>query len=249
MLIHEYLPAINRLPIDKSLTKNDLITNSFQIAAENDLAMYYAPHNDYVNKHAIIILVGITPGWLQMKTAYEAFLSYKQMSLMKKLKLTKQSASFIGSMRVNLITMLNEIGLQTALGLNSVSDLFADKRNLLHTTSLLKYPVFYKDQNYTGHNPSMQHSKLLHPYLFSIFPEELQQLPDSSLIIPLGKKVDEIIRELASANIIKQPCLSGFPHPSGANGHRIKQLAQEKARLMEQLAVWSANLLIENSRD
>ncbi len=242
MLIHEYLPAINRLPIDKSLTKNDLLINSLQIGAENDLAMYYAPHNEYVNKQAIITIVGITPGWLQMKTAYEDFLSYEQMSLMKKLKLTKESASFIGSMRVNLISMLNEIGLQTVLGLNSISDLFADKRNLLHTTSLLKYPVFYKNRNYTGHNPSMQHSKLLHPYLYAVFPEELQQLPDSCLIIPLGKKVEEIIRELGTANIIKQPFLSGFPHPSGANGHRLKQLAQEKARLMEQLACWSDNL-------
>ena len=248
MLIHEYLPAINELPINKSLTKYELLTNSLQIGAENNLAMYYAPHNDYVNKQAIIIIVGITPGWLQMKTAYEAFLSYEQMSLMEKLKLTKESASFIGSMRVNLINMLNEIGLQTVLGLSSVSDLFADKRNLLHTTSLLKYPVFYKNRNYTGHNPSMQHSKLLHPFLNAVFPEELQQLPDRSLIIPLGKKVDEMIRELVSAGMIKQPFLSGFPHPSGANGHRLKQLAQEKSRLMEQLAGWADNLAKETSR-
>jgi len=248
MLIHKFLPAIKRLSVHQSLTKQDLLTASFQIGAENDLVMYYAPHNDYVNKQAIIIIVGITPGWLQMKNAYEAFLSYEQMSLTEQLKLSKEYASFSGSMRINLINMLDEIGLQTELGLSSTAELFAEKRNLLHTTSLLKYPVFYKEQNYTGHNPSMTHAKLLHPYINTVFPEELQQLPQSSLIIPLGKKVEEMMKKLVSANKIKQPYLSGFPHPSGANGHRLKQLIQEKARLMEELAGWSETFKKDNSR-
>lgn len=124
----------------------------------------------------------------------------------------------------------------------SCTELFANKRSLLHTTSLLKYPVFYKGKNYTGHNPSMKHSKLLTSFVFSVFPEELKLIDKNALIIPLGKIVDEMIKELASAGKINQPFLTGFPHPSGANGHRLKQLAQEKNQLAKLVSSWKNDL-------
>lgn len=239
----DFLPALNSLPLHTSLSKELLLTTEFQIYADQDLVMYYSPHNDYVNKNAKIIIVGITPGWLQMKTAFEAYLSCEQQSLTEKLQYTKETASYAGTMRANLIAMLNEIGLHNALCLSSCTELFADKLSLLHTTSLLKYPVFYKGKNYTGHNPSMKHSKLLTSFVYSVFPEELKLIDNNALIIPLGKIVDEMIMELDLAGKINQPYLTGFPHPSGANGHRLKQLAQKKNQLTQQVSVWKNGLV------
>lgn len=238
----DFLPALNSLPLHTSVSKELLFTTEFQIYAEHDLVMYYSPHNDYVNKNAKIVIVGITPGWLQMKTAFEAYLSCEHQSLIDKLQFTKETASYAGTMRANLIAMLDEIGLHKAFGLSSCTELFANKRSFLHTTSLLKYPVFYKGKNYTGHNPSMKSSKLLTSFVFSVFPEELKLIDSNALIIPLGKIVDEMIKELASAGKISQPFLTGFPHPSGANGHRLKQLAQEKNQLIKQVSAWKNDL-------
>ena len=52
------------------------------------------------------------------------------------------------------------------------------------------------------------------------------------IIIPLGKAVEEVLEQMISDNIIKkEQCLLGFPHPSGANGHRKKQFAENKEKL------------------
>ena len=88
----------------------------------------------------------------------------------------------------------------------------------------------------------MKHSKLLTSFVFSVFPEELKLIDKNALIIPLGKIVDEMIKELASAGKINQPFLTGFPHPSGANGHRLKQLAQEKNQLAKLVSSWKNDL-------
>src|SRR5690625_7730278 len=69
--LYKYLPAIQSLNPDRSFTKEDLLTASFLIAQEAHIKMYYAPHNEYVNQKAKVMIVGITPGWQQMKRSEE----------------------------------------------------------------------------------------------------------------------------------------------------------------------------------
>ena len=33
-------------------------------------------------------------------------------------------------------------------------------------------------------------------------------------------------------------CLLGFPHPSGGNGHRVRQFRENQARLSEEIDNW-----------
>jgi hypothetical protein len=43
------------------------------------------------------------------------------------------------------------------------------------------------------------------------------------LIIPLGKAVESVLEQfIKEGSISESQCLMGFPHPSGANGHRQK---------------------------
>ena len=141
----------------------------------------------------------------------------------------KQAARFSGSLRNNLINMLDEIELNKYLKINSCSQLFREKDYLLHTVSLIPYSVFVKGKNYSGHTPKLMKSEFLMKYIYENFVDELKKLDnvDNILIIPLGISVEEVLYKLCESNIISEnQILKGFPHPSGANVNRITQLKE-----------------------
>ncbi|MNG08705.1 hypothetical protein D3C84_920820 [compost metagenome] len=58
-----------------------------------------------------------------------------------------------------------------------------------------------------------------------------------ALIIPLGVNVENVLRQLVAENQLEEErCLWGFPHPSGANGHRHRQFAAHYQDMKERLA-------------
>ncbi|MBY7141953.1 hypothetical protein KFZ56_02390 [Virgibacillus sp. NKC19-3] len=241
-MLSRYLKFIEQLPDIRELKKEDLMNTNFLIEKENNLKMYYSPHNEYVNNKAKIVIVGITPGWTQMKKAFETFITLdreRKWSTTIMLKETKKAASFSGTMRTNLIYMLDECKLHCALGLPSTRYMFDGSRVLLHTTSLIKFPVFHKNKNYTAHQPKIDNSPLLSKYAYHEFVEEMNSLPNSSLLIPLGKGVDNIINELKQKGRINQVCLTRFPHPSGANGHRVSEFNKYKNYLIDNIDYWA----------
>ncbi|WP_164667273.1 uracil-DNA glycosylase family protein [Virgibacillus doumboii] len=240
--LKRFLPAIQSLGTDRPLTKQDLLTPSFLMDKENDITMYYAPHNEYINRDAKIVIVGITPGWNQMKTAFEQFVESHSSgkSLETCLKETKEAAGFAGSMRKNLVDMIDQCGIPDILGIKNSSASFGKDRNLLHTTSIIKYPVFLKGKNYTGHQPPIDRSPSLQHYAFKEFPEELAQIISPALVIPLGKSVEQSILRLVEENKLpNHTYLTGFPHPSGANGHRFRQFREHKKQLQEKVKTWA----------
>ncbi|MDR4435270.1 hypothetical protein [Bacillus tequilensis] len=228
-----------KLPsLPSSLTKSDLLTDSFRLHQENELGIYYSPHNEYINRAASIVIAGITPGFSQMKTAYEtAAESLREgRSLEQMAADTKKAAGLSGSLRHNLITMLNLCGLPQALGIQSAAQLFGDLRHMLHTTSVIKYPVFVQQKNYTGYRPAITRSPILSTYAFGHFPAELNKVTGPALLIPLGKAAETVCGTLIGPHSLKNLfCLHGFPHPSGANGHRLKQFSQNKKQLERQI--------------
>lgn len=240
--VEKFLPAISRLPSDRPLKREDLITNDFFMEKEGDLEMYYAPHNEYINRDARIVIAGITPGWSQMKTAYEQFVKSIAAgeSLEASLFATKKASGFAGSMRTNLVRMLDGCGLPEALKIADAHQLFEDSRTFLHTSSVIKYPVFTKGKNYSGHQPAIKRSNLLQQYTDKVFPGELAEVTAPALIIPLGKAVEEVVLRLAEEDKLQgHTFLTGFPHPSGVNAHRERQFQQEKNRLREQVSEWN----------
>ena len=107
-------------------------------------------------------------------------------------KKCKRNSRFAGSMRKNLIEMLDCLKLNEKLKLISCSELFEDKDYLLHTTSMIPYPVFVNGKNYTGSNPKILDNVILREYLKKYFYKEVELLADA-LIIPLGKSVEEVL--------------------------------------------------------
>lgn len=148
----------------------------------------------------------------------------------------KMAGSFAGSMRRNLLSMLDELNLPGILGIRATEDLFTTSRELLHTSSVFRYPVFRYESNYTGSNPRAVNSKLLMTMARTFLAPELRQL-QKAIIIPLGKVAAEVVRVIIEQEGVISPdrCLFGFPHPSGANGHRGTEFAANKALLRQRL--------------
>ena len=72
-------------------------------------------------------------------------------------------------------------------------------------------------------------------YMKEYFYKEVENMKNT-LIIPLGKAVEEVLEFMISEKLIKEEqCLLGFPHPSGANGHRKKQFEENKENLLNKV--------------
>lgn len=233
--LNEYISKIKSLPIKNKYTKEEILTQDFLIDKDNRLEIYYAPHNEYINSKAKIFIIGITPGFQQMSTAMatarEGIENGKSIEDIK--YDCKVAGRFSGILRKNIISMLDEINLNKSLNINSYDELFKEKDYLLHTTSLIPYPVFFKGNNYTGHSPKLMKSEFLMRYVYENLIENIEKLGDV-LIIPLGKAVEEVLDDLVNKNIIeKDQILRGFPHPSGANAHRLTQLRDNKENMIK----------------
>lgn len=230
-MFDKYYNKIKKL---NNFNKEDILIKEFELYSENNIKIYYAPHNEIINEEAKIFIVGITPGWTQTSIAYETACN----GLINKLepdeikKECKRNSRFAGSMRKNLIEMMDEININRKLEIKSCSELFEDKDYLLHTTSIILYSVFINNKNYTGSNPKIMDNQKLSSYVKEYFYKEVGKL-SNALIIPLGKAVEEILEQMIKDNLIKkEQCLLGFPHPSGANGHRKKQFEKNKDKLL-----------------
>ncbi|WP_256984747.1 MULTISPECIES: hypothetical protein [Paenibacillus] len=231
---------MNSFPIQPKYTKAQLLINDLKLSSSGEIEIFYSPHNEYINPSAKVMLVGITPGWQQMEIAYrtaiqalKAHKSYEQAC-----KKAKMAARMAGSMRTNLIQMLQEIGLHDYLTVPHVQRLFGADCTLLHTTSLIRYPVFVNKQNYNGHQPSITKNEFLYEAIIESFLPELEQLKHP-LIIPLGKSVEAVLHQLLDEHRIDNgKILWGFPHPSGANGSRVTQFLHNKAGMQNILRGW-----------
>ncbi len=147
-------------------------------------------------------------------------------------------AGFGGSMRKNLVSMLDGIGVAEVLDVRSTERLFAADRAHVHSTSVFRHPVFIRGKNYTGHGGHLERSAFGQACIRDLFVSELDALPEA-LVVPMGGFVSGVIKDLVSRNLLdERRCLMGFPHPSGANGHRRSQFEAQKSELMEKTRIW-----------
>ncbi|MCM3574005.1 MULTISPECIES: uracil-DNA glycosylase family protein [Mesobacillus] len=226
----KYIDKIADLPLKESYSRGEILTSDFLMAGKNNIEIYYCTHNEYINKKAMVFIVGITPGFQQMNKSIAVARQCLQdnISFDDIPYICKREARFFGILRKNITQMLDELGLNICLELESCEQLFGDKDSLLHTTSLIPYAVFVDGKNYTGHSPKILKSDLLTSYLAKYFEPQAAELRDS-LIIPLGKGVEEVLSQyIREGKFRKENILLGFPHPSGANGHRLQQFEKNK---------------------
>lgn len=225
-VLERFRDAINTLDFSTGLTD---WPEPLLMRREGEWATYYAPF-DHVNQKARIVLVGITPGLQQAGNGLKALQQELRRGtpVPQALEIAKGFASFSGPMRPNLIDLLNTIELPRLLGIDSAVLLFGNRTDLVHYTSVLRYPVTLSGKNYSG-TPRIVSTRYTREELHW-FAEEAESLPQA-LFIPLGPAVTESLEFLASEGRLDAGrILAGLPHPSGANAERIAYFCGRKPR-------------------
>lgn len=186
---------------------------------------FYSPF-DYINEDAKVVIVGITPG---MQQAKNALLKAREVlkaggTVDQARKEAKVFASFSGAMRNNLVHMLDHIGLNQYLEIDSAQSLFHENDNLVHFTSALRYPVFKDGKNFN------ESPLKLKEQVMAWFAEECKILRNA-IYVPLGPKVVEVLELMVGLGILKsEQVLTGLQHPSGANAERVAYFLGRKER-------------------
>jgi hypothetical protein len=194
---------------------------SLKIRESGDLSVWYSPFY-YVNKSAKIVLLGITPGRQQATNALIA--TQKSLIELKSneqaLRSAKVFAGFSGPMRKNTVLMLNYVGLNKVLGIETYDSLWSADSRLAHFTSVLRYPVFKSGGNYSG-SPRISKNEFLKSVALKWTGKELSTFT-KAWIVPLGSAAEDGLDVLIDDSALDETrILRGLPHPSGANIERI----------------------------
>lgn len=198
------------------------------MAASDGVKIYYAPF-EHLNPEARVVLVGITPGPTQMfnanTEARRSLLAGR--SFEEAIRNAKGVGAFSGEpLRGNLVAQLNHWGFHRWMGLGDSGEMFSTARHLLHTTSLLRYPVFVNDDDYRG-NPPMTKHPLLRKFLLEHFVTEVEQLKDA-VFVGLGPQVQRVLDWLTTEGVLDaRQIIGGMLHPSPNCTYRIKYLVGE----------------------
>jgi hypothetical protein len=210
------------------------------IGRARDFSVVYGPFSTEPNLQAEVIFVGLTPGRFQLELASRVAREQMTLSTEQRDLVMRRDVAFAGSMRRNLVAMLDALGLQRHLGLQSTADLFAEQSSRAFTTSALLYPVFRTGwKNYSGDGAILKEPLFLE-MLKTLLGPLLAAMPQA-LIIPFGRRACESVLYVAECELINAVrVLRGFPHPSGANGHRRPIFEKNAKSMQAHLTKWFA---------
>ena len=179
---------------------------------------------DYVNPKAEVVIVGITPGNSQLKGEREG---------LDKREIKRKNA-FAGSMRPNLVKMLDHVGVNRMMGIESCRSLWEENFDKVEMTSLLKEATYIVRKS--GKKDMFKEvdliakSEKLTKMLESGFIKDCGSYNNAKLFVACGPKVYDKLQELKQAGVISVPVI-GIAHPSGANlGRVLCYLGQKEAQ-------------------
>jgi len=231
-------PMIAGLP--GTLTDETVACPELLVHRDGAVEVYYTPF-DWVNTAARVVLVGICPGRHQMLIAVrEAGRVLKEGgTVAQALEAADANASFAGPTRRNLVQMLDDIGVPDALGITSSASLFSEHQHLADSNSMCNFTVQVNGKNYRGSSPRPPMVPFLCAYVTQVLAATLDMMPDA-LVVPLGEAVSSTLTTLLVKEGRLDPgrCLLGFPHPSGANGHRPEAFRQARDELAARVHAW-----------
>jgi hypothetical protein len=188
-----------------------------------------------LNLDARVVIVGITAGRQQMRNAWLEMRRCLQsgMSEADAVAAARTIGSFSGPMRGNLVAMLDGIGVNRLLRVQSTASLWSDDVRLVQFASVLAWPVFVDGKNYRGAPPIFS-TRILRELLMAGFGADAPKLR-YAVFVPLGPVASKAVEFVAKeGGLDRKRVLAGMPHPSGANAERISFFLGRKSR--EQLS-------------
>lgn len=229
ILFPRFASALRTLDLS-SIDTHRQIPADFLLDKDGAFEVRYIPF-EAINRAARVVLVGLTPGLTQWRNGVDAAQAQLQSGADPTQVLTaaKRAGAFSGSLRPNLVAMLDAIGLQHWLTVESCASLFDQHASLLHSTSLLRHPVSKDGSNYSG-TPAPDRHPFLQRQILQYFAKEAALFPDA-VFVPLGPAVAAGLQWLVGQRILAPiQILEGLPHPSGANAERIAYFLGRKQR-------------------
>jgi hypothetical protein len=104
----------------------------------------------------------------------------------------------------------------------------------------VSFPVFVRGKNYTGSTPRLLRHHVLRNVAETFFAAQVNRVR-GALIVPLGKVASDVAEHLAARDMLdRRRLLVGFPHPSGGNGHRVREYDENRAALTRRVREWFA---------
>ncbi len=224
------------LPDDAHLLADDRV-----LGRTKEYVVVYGPFGWFPNPKAELVFVGLTPGLQQLTIANRIARENPEYLTEQHASIMRREVAFAGSMRRNLIAMLDALEVHAHLGITSTAELFGASCDRIATTSALRFPVFRRGKNYSG-NSAIVTEPLFIEMLEVLLGPLLAAMPDA-LVIPLGKWASAGVLHVADQGVVdRRRVLLGFPHPSGANGHRKPHFDQNAKQMRRQLASWFARV-------
>lgn len=190
---------------------------------------FYIPL-EYVNENAKICFVTVTPDFDDWKKAViacrKALMGGKTDD--EVLWLAKRATVYSGVMRFNLVKLLDYIGINKKLGIETCDLLFEPNCTLAHATSVLVNPVMVDGESLSSLN-ALKRSQFLQDAVMKGFAEEVKKLPNA-VFIPLGKAVDGLDFLVERGILESKRILIGLPHAAGTNIARIEYFLGIRSR-------------------
>lgn len=231
--IAPYLLTLSDRQIDALVDDGDVLSDvHFSPEVQDKFGQFYAPF-DWVNDGADIVLIGITPGKAQAKSALKSLRGALRggFSSTDSAKIAKQSASFEGDMRDIAARLMNRFKFPKLLSMSDSAELFGNASHRAHYTSLLRYPVLHwqtkkkKDVKVTGWfdysgGDSAFSAEMLRRSIAEHFEPEIA-LFKNAWLVPFGPVPAAALESMASRGLIDPDrVLSGMNHPSGTQWNR-----------------------------
>ena len=180
---------------------------------------------DYVNTEAQVVIVGITPGEEQLDEPKEG----------QSNKEYKREHAFEGKMRPNLIAMLDHVGINGLLGIESCKSLWEEDFDKVEMTSLLKDASFICEKKARSKNSKpiditgiiyyknmlkdvelIEKSSKLKDLFNYGFVRDCALYTTAKLFVALGPGVYEKLNSLKENGVIGAE-IAPILHPSGQN--------------------------------
>ena len=165
---------------------------------------------DYVNPKAKVVIVGITPGNSQLDGNREG----------KTPREIKREFAFAGKMRSNLVNMLDYIGVNSLLNIESCKSLWEDDFDKVDMTSLLVEATYEIKKDGTKemfrHAEKIAKSETLTKMLEEGFVWNCKKYESPQLFVACGPGVYDVLKRLQEEKKIKGEVVC-IAHPSGAN--------------------------------
>jgi hypothetical protein len=232
-----YAETLSRLP--PGLTGKEVERPELLLHRDRKIDLYFAPL-DRVDPGATVLLVSLTPTRTELHLALTVVAERLRAGagIDESLAAVDTLAGYATATRANLISMADGIGLHSALGVRSCASLFHERPELVSVTYAIAHAVFVRTpgrpgRNYSGAPPLPGHP-LLSAFATQVLAANAAMAPEA-LVLPLGKAATLATR---MAGLDPRRVVDGFPHPSGANGHRLADFRSRQAEMRATVAGW-----------